>query len=133
MKNTKRLRIIVCIAILGIAVLGSASYLSYKYGLKKGQKDEAAKHSSNQKLDDTFKNANSLFSRYINGKIKSVEGSQVTIETKSGNIEKVTLTDKTTYTLATKKATKDDVKNGQQATVLVSETDKNQAVRVSLK
>lgn len=133
MKITEKQRSIFLSAILVAVALGGTAYGSYQRGYKIGQKDEAAKHTASQSLENTFNNASSFFHRSTTGTLTKIDGKQLTIKPASGTEQTVTLTDKTTYSKSGKAASAKDLKKDQKITILLSETDRSQAARVTIK
>lgn len=133
MRITRKQRTFFLSAILVAAALGATACMSYQRGYKIGQKDEAAKHTTPQTLDDAFNNATSFFRRSATGTITKITDKQLTIQPMSGTEQTVTLTDKTTYSKSGKTSSAKDLKKDQKITILLSETDRSQAARITIK
>ncbi len=133
MKITKQQRSIFLSTILVAVALGGIAYGSYQRGYNIGQKDEAAKHTTPQTLDDAFNNASSFFRRGASGAITKITDKQLTLRLADNKEQNVTLTSKTTYIQSGKSMASKDLKTGQKVTVLLSEVDRTQAARVTIK
>ncbi len=116
-----------------LVALGITAYGGYQRGYRHGQKDEAAKHVDSQAIDDAFKNAANFFQRSSTGTITKISDKQLVIKLATGKDQTIALTDKTTYVRAAKKVTAKDLKKDQKVTILLSETDRTQAARVTIK
>lgn len=133
MKIPKKHRTVLFTSITSLLALSVASVTAYHLGYVQGEKNQKPVQNQPQSLDNAFRSATNLFRQSASGTITNIEDTQITIKLTDGTEQKITLTDKTVYLKDGKTTAKKDLQKGQRITALLSQIDRTQATRITLK
>lgn len=120
---SKKKLLIIGVVLAEIALLIAVFLLGYNFGKDVGKKEAT--------VDQSLGAINNLFGSVANpaqsfsGKVVEVNGSQITVETTSGDKKTAKITDETKITNKAKRINVSDIKSGQRASVFFSNSQKD--------
>lgn len=118
------------VALLAVILTGVTSY---HYGFTNGQKSQKAQQPKAVSANEVFDNAASYFRRSITGTITDIKGTELTIKQSNGKTQQVSITKQTTVGQGDKEVSSKELKANQHIYVVLDQTNRTQATRITIK
>lgn len=110
-----------------------AAVISYHFGFVNSQKNQKTAPPKAATVDQAFNNAASYFQRSITGTVTKINGTELTIKLSSGETQQVSITKQTVLNQGGKKIANTDLKAIQLVYIVLDQTNRTQATRITIK
>lgn len=121
-KNPKTMWFSLLAIFLVFSLLGGTYMLGHKAGVKEGKSIEAAKNKQN----NPFSRGLTPFFKTVQGEVKAIEGSKITVENSKKEQHTIITNDKTKVTKKTETYKVSDIKVGNNLTAFLSQNTQDQ-------